>query len=142
MFIPHTPGSTLRNRFSKMEQNLGFKTRFKYIEQMGLSIREMVVKKDPDAQECGRSYCMVCLTEPGVCMRKGGIYKITCMTCKNQGESVVYVGETGRSLWDRGAEHFNAIRRYNKESPMVEHHTDAHPDLSWPADAKLDDYSS
>ena len=45
MFVPHTPGSTLRNRFSKMEQNLGFKTRFKYIEQMGLSIREMVVKR-------------------------------------------------------------------------------------------------
>ena len=111
-----------------MEQNLGFKTRFKYIEQMGLSIREMVVKKDPDAQECGRSECMVCLTKPGVCMRKGGIYKITCMTCKGQGKSVVYVGETGRSLWDRGVEHFNAIRRYNKESPMVEHHTDAHPD--------------
>ena len=39
-FIPHTPESTLRNRLTKLEQNLGFNTRFRFVESMGRSLRE------------------------------------------------------------------------------------------------------
>ena len=95
---------------------------------MGMSIREMVITKDPDPQKCWHPDCMVCKTKPGVCMKKGGVYKITCLICKTQGRNVVYVGETGRTLWYRGAEHFRAIEKYYEESPLIELHRSIHPD--------------
>ena len=44
---------------TKLEEKLGFKTRFKYCEEMGRSIREMAVRKDPDPQACGRPNCFL-----------------------------------------------------------------------------------
>ena len=47
-FVPHTPGGALRHVLTKLEESLKFRTRFKYIEEMGRSAREMVVQKDQD----------------------------------------------------------------------------------------------
>merc|ERR1711954_285231 len=60
MFLPYTPGSTLRNKVNRVEERLGFRTRFKFCEEMGRSVREMIVRKDPDPQECKRPNCMPC----------------------------------------------------------------------------------
>ena len=71
---------------------------------------------------------MLCETKPGSCMRKGAVYRITCKICQRNGKSVVYVGETARSGWDRMVEHSRAIRNDNIESPMIEHAQEDHPE--------------
>ena len=64
-FVPHTPGSTLRNNLTKMEQKLGFKTRFRYCEEMGRSIRELLVRKDPNPEHCSQTNCLPCKSRVG-----------------------------------------------------------------------------
>ena len=54
---PEAPGSQLRNMLKKLEQRLKFKTRFRYCEEMGRSVRELLVKKDPSLEHCGRDAC-------------------------------------------------------------------------------------
>ena len=44
-----------------------------------------------------------------------------------KGEKVYYIGESSRTLFDRGLEHLTAIKKGNKESPMVEHADEKHP---------------
>ena len=36
------------------------------------------------------------------------------------------MGESARTAFDRGLEHFNALKTMNKESPLVEHSLEAH----------------
>ena len=47
---------------------------------------------------------------------------------KKQDRKTVYIGESSRTSWDRGVEHLDAIKRENRESPLVEHGQDDHPD--------------
>ena len=103
----------MRHVLTKLEESLKFRTRFKFIEEMGRSVREMVVQKDPDPQACGRLNCMLCRSKPGSCLRKGVVYKITCMTCMKEEKPVVYVGETARSGWDMMAEQARSMRKKN-----------------------------
>ena len=55
----------MKNTLTRLEESLKFQTRYKYIEEMGRSVREMLVQKDPDPQECGRPGCMLCESKPG-----------------------------------------------------------------------------
>ena len=128
MFIPHTLEGTLRSRLNRMEESLNFNTRFKYIEELGRSARELVIKKDPDPEACGRRDCFPCESKPGTCQRGGVVYRVTCGTCETKGENVYYIGESARTLYDRGLEHKKAIENRNEESPMVEHAREKHPE--------------
>merc|ERR1712081_132875 len=42
-------------------------------------------------------------------------------------EANVYVGESARTPFDRGAEHLKLMEREDKESPAVEHTQEEHP---------------
>ena len=121
-FVPHTPESSLKNRLTKMEQGLKFNTSFRYCESMGRSIRELLVKKDPASEHSGRESYFPCQSKVGSCRRQGGIYRISCNTCKEKGQKEsVYIGETARTLLDRGFEHLKAMETRNEDSPLVEH---------------------
>ena len=126
MFVPHTPCGELKAKLLKAEANLHYSSRIKFVEQMGRSIREMLCKSDPDPQECQRTDCFPCRGRPGSCMRQGALYQIICQDCKLEGRESVYCGETGRTLYDRGAEHLQAHNRRDKESVMVEHEDEEH----------------
>ena len=62
-------------------------------------------------------------------MQQGACYMITCITCKLEGRDSRYFGETARTPYDRGLDHWNALENGNGESPLVEHHMEEHPDL-------------
>ena len=67
-------------------------------------------------------------------MRQGAIYKITCKTCEsNHDVESCYIGESSRTLYDRGLEHLKAIQSLDTESPLVEHHLGAHREDEEPA---------
>ena len=67
--------------------------------------------------------------ETGNCMRGGAVYSIWCLTCREEGKQSVYVGETKRTMFDRGSEHLKAIQERDQESPLVEHHQGEHGDM-------------
>ena len=70
-------------------------------------------------------------------MRQGALYSITCMDCKIQGRESIYFGETGRTIFDRGAEHLDLHRKRNQESVLVEHEVKEHNGevVEWNMDA-------
>ena len=57
------------------------------------------------------------------------VYEIDCKICQRAGLEVKYYGETARTSFDRGIEHLNALDKQNKESPLVEHQEEDHPNV-------------
>ena len=47
----------------------------------------------------------------GSCFQRGTCYKITCVACLRKGVRAEYVGETGRSTYERMIEHLQSLRR-------------------------------
>ena len=95
---------------------------------MGRSIRELLVRKDPVPEHCGRVSCLPCRHKVGCCTRQGPVYKISCNTCKEIGDKEsIYVGESARTLYNRGEEHRRALEQFDEESSMVEHSAEDHP---------------
>ena len=86
----------------------------------------MVVRKDPNPQVCGHPNCFPCMIRAGAWQRKGVVYRVTCQTCLKEGAKVYFIGESSRTLFDRGLEHLTAIRNQNMKSPMVEHAVEKH----------------
>ena len=79
-FIPHTPNSELKKALGEMEEKLGYKTRVKYQEELGRTVSQILVKKDPSPEVCGRKDCFSCRWKPGYCQRPGPIYNMMCQT--------------------------------------------------------------
>ena len=52
VLVPHTPYSELKTRLNAIEQRLSFKARFKYVEELGTTIGQELVRKDLEATEC------------------------------------------------------------------------------------------
>ena len=126
VFIPHTPGSILWNMMNKVEASLKFRCRYKYVEEMGFSLRHLLCRKDPNPEHCGRSNCFPCREAPGKCTRPGALYQIRCLGCEELGNKMVYLGEMARTCFDRGLEHLGALKSSNTDSPLVEHCYDQH----------------
>ena len=62
-------------------------------------------------------------------MRKGVLYRLSCLTCKDLGTVAQYHGETSKTMHDRISEHLNQIGKRDKESPMMEHFLEHHGDM-------------
>ena len=48
-------------------------------------------------------------------------YRWLCVTCKDRNINKVYEGETGRSVWIRGAEHLDEFRKQREKSVLMKH---------------------
>ena len=59
-------------------------------------------------------------------MRQGGLYEISCLTCQQENKTAKYIGESARTLYDRGVKHLTAHRCKNPESVLIEHEQEAH----------------
>ena len=110
-FSPHTPGGALRRLYMQVEEKIASeKGKVKYVESMGLTIGQTLIRKDPWGGHCNRDNCMPCMAKEGRCTREGVIYLMTCLKCKETGQKVHYVGESARCGYDRGAEHWRALQ--------------------------------
>ena len=61
-------------------------------------------------------------------MVQGVVYRILCNLCGEEGVKTEYVGETARTSYDRGEEHWNALETGDSSNPMVEHMEEYHPE--------------
>ena len=46
-----------------------------------------------------------------LCMDQWALYQIDWLLCKMEVKETNYIGETARTLWDRGLEHLDRLRR-------------------------------
>ena len=124
-----TENSLLKKQINKMEMESTFTTRFKYVEEAGQSLGNILGTLDPWKTPCNRGNCFPCQKEPGKCMKPGVCYIITCNTCKELGKEVKYHGESSKCGYDRGLEHLMALSNTNEDSPLVEHQLEQHPNV-------------
>ena len=69
--------------------------------------------------------CTICSSTPGtqtgLCNQKNVVYRLQCGACQEQ-----YIGETGRSLGTRAAEHHADARYQRKGTPWGDHYRRCH----------------
>ena len=107
VFVPATPGSQLKRRYIREIKATEFK--IKIVEQSGTTLKAMLQRSDPFKQRrCADADCLLCRTDgKGSCRSTGVTYELVCQACKSK-----YVGETSRSAYTRGREHFHALRTF------------------------------
>ena len=128
-FIPYTEGSRLKARLTEMERKQPYERKLKFVEQMGSSVGDILVKKDIGGGACGRQDCFPCTSgDTGKCMNQGVVYQITCGTCKEKKIEVSYIGESARTPYDRGQEWITSLRRADPSNPLEAHARQEHPE--------------
>ena len=122
MFVPHTPGGILRKKLQGINE-VGKGCKVRYIENVGPTMKDLLVVTKPWGTGCNREDCFLCRTGgKGDCMTQGVTYRIDCLSCKEeQGRTVTYFGESARTCYDRGGEHWRAWKKGQKESVLTIH---------------------
>ena len=150
IFVPYTPGSKLAKLLRENEQQLEKMTgnRVKIQERTGIQLEKMLTKSNPwSGEQCNREECLLCetkmVTGKGLtqnCTSRSVLYETWCENCEksdreveiakgNTGDSVPlykYVGETSRSVFERGLEHSRDSRLYSTSSHFLKHYLDRH----------------
>ena len=78
---------------------------------------------------CQRPECLICINQPGCCLKSNITYSITCIHCALAGNKSVYIGESHRTLFDRQQEHIQALATSNTNYAVVRHHQEQHEGL-------------
>ena len=83
----------------------------------------MLQRSDPFKQRrFANANCLLCRTDrKGSCRGTGVTYELVCQACKSK-----YVGETSRSAYIRGREHFHALKWREESSVMWKHCCERH----------------
>ena len=130
--------------------------RIKVVEKAGNKLEDILTRRDPwKGADCGRQNCFPCSTKNITgkdknkdCSKRNILYEIRCLTCediekekieetcgddlekkrKMEAEMKVpkYVGESGRSGYERGFEHLDQLANLNSKSHMLRHMLDRH----------------
>ena len=83
----------------------------------------MLQRSDPFKQRrCANANCLLYRTDGKGSSRSTGVtYELVCQACKSK-----YVGETSRSAYIRGREHFHALKRRERSSVVWKHCCERH----------------
>lgn len=85
-------------------------------------MREILSQTKKGEKDCGKAGCKICGEAGRPCSTKDVVYRATCNLCGD-----TYVGETGRALRSRVAEHIAAVRTGATEvSALAAHHRQSH----------------
>jgi hypothetical protein len=105
----------------------------KLVQRGGCRIMNLASTDPLGSKTCQRENCPICTGEaPGMCDRAGAGYRQTCDSCKSQGITATYEGETSRTAFCRGMEHKKDIGKKDLESPLWKHCSIHHQDTAVP----------
>ena len=138
LFVEYTNdgelAARLREQLKRLAPLLGFGV--KVVEKAGRSLRSCFPLTTLwDGAPCGRAACITCTQGAEIippCSRKSVMYENICKGCnkgaggKREVESSseipsIYVGETSRTLQERGLEHQRDARNQTEKSHMFKH---------------------
>ena len=132
LFVPQTPGGELAAALRAYEKKRGSLRRIRVVERAGISLKDKLFSSNPWSKDgCERVDCFPCKYgsgEGGVCRRENLTYTMTCTTCSASGVKKVYYGETSRTLYQRGKEHWSDYLSESDKSSLHKHSSSAHPD--------------
>jgi hypothetical protein len=143
----------LREAEAKLQEMTGY--RLKIVERSGLKLEDLLHRADPwQGKDCGRD-CLLCITKQKTgnnstqdCSRRSLVYETWCMTCFDQDTEAAkiqagddknklkllmeeikmhkYIGETNRSIFERGWEHLNDFQNLSTQSHLLKHAVEIH----------------
>ena len=73
----------------------------------------------------------------GNCRVESCVYEIKCAICEGKGIRKVYIGETGKSGWERASQHWRDWRRKDSESSLHKHDMNEHEGKLKKTDMKM-----
>ena len=143
----------LREAEAQLEGQTGY--RIKIVERTGTKVEDLLHRSNPwQGQDCGRKECLLCKTKVKLdrfkeqdCTKRCIVYETWCLTCEMREISRIedeeedekvrrekirnfkrykYIGETSRSIYERGLEHDRDWKELKKDSHMVKHFFDVH----------------
>ena len=82
---------------------------------------------------CERLDCYPCSTgDTKDCFRRNIVYTNTCKQCTEVGKTMYYVGESSRSSYERGSEHWKGFVTKKQDNHILKHLEVVHPDQNEP----------
>ena len=154
MFVENTKGGVLAKNLREVVERikgiLGY--RVKIVERAGTPLKLMFpLSKVGQGGECGKRDCTTCTQESRgeilpPCSKRSVVYENICIICNPgvvEGEKMkkftppahppsIYVGETSRSLYERGKEHWRAFVNKQEDSHINKHHIIHHQGVGEP----------
>ena len=104
---------------------------FRIVYTGARTLSQLLCKSRPrDSLTCVRDNCVICnnLIDDECCARSGVVYRVHCVIC-----GLDYVGETGRTVYDRLIEHWRYAKspgnKSYKEMTLAKHYLSQHPGL-------------
>ena len=153
LFVEYSKGgslaSAIRLTILRLAPMLGFTV--KVVENAGTTLAAMLNNKDPWAgQQCGRDNCPPCTQGDDKledCKAQNILYESICRECNKENserkgdmsladsrdQASIYVGESGRSLYERALEHHKDYTKNKEDSHRTKHWTIAHRDEQKPS---------
>ena len=132
IIIPPTPNSILAKEMKKIcaEELKGSNISVAIQERGGRRLAQelgVTVPGKSESKNCQRFNCFPCNSgNEGVCRKTGAGYQIDCNICGEQGLTNIYAGETGKNLFNRGANHINDVEKKRTNSPLWKHIVEKH----------------
>ena len=134
LFVPNSNQGTLLKRLEQKEPMLtrlsGFKVRL--VESSGVPLSRLFSVDLSDGY-CHRFDCVVCDTHQkkgsSRCKKKAIVYESKCLDCPSNSKNSVYIGESGRSLYERSQEHLEDAEKRRKCSHIFKHLALQHPEM-------------
>ena len=126
LFVPSSVGSELTKIIKKIEDrnSQGRSSRIKVVEKPGVELSRIVSNKFPwEKTQCDDLRCLVCPTNDGKisCRTPNVGYSVECLTCKENGLTVKYIGESSKPLFDRSQGHSNEFKSKVRTNALVIH---------------------
>ena len=125
MFVNATPNEVLKKKVEQAAKK--HKIKVKVVERRGNTMKSILQKSDPfNKMTCEEEDCVICREGMDVdCRMRGVVYEIVC---KEEGCNKKYIGQTGRSLYERMREHtmYNERDRENESKPIARHSYEEH----------------
>ena len=116
----------MRKQLQKEDDNI-VKTmgsrRIKFVERGGKSLESLLCKTNPWKDvHCGRGDCVICRSgKGGQCRTESCVYEVKCLQCEEKGIKRIYIGESGKSGYERMIQHWRSWRGREKDSFLWKH---------------------
>ena len=134
LFVPNSHQGILLKKLEHAEPMLSSLTGYtcRLVESSGVPLSRLF-SLDLSNRRCHRADCIVCefhqKSSSSKCKKRSVVYESRCVSCSSSGSGDgVYVGETGRSLYERSLEHLDDAANKKISSHIFRHWAISHPD--------------